>query len=338
MERSCRDCNAALSQKPGARNWPQRCGQCAEARRSELQIISRKAIHSRRAEARSRACCIDCGAKLSVEMRTGPVTRRCTKCRNAFRLRSETKRRESGATCIHTKACLVCRRDFKTARPQQKYCSYECSHVADRRRCTVKCFNAACGKEFEAPLGRSQGSRFCCRECMYAARACPPCRCHNCGSEFSRKHYAHEWQGKNKYCSRNCYLDHRWGKDRPRKQWSHLATEAACRKSLATSLRKRCKHYGVPFDPACTREAVCERDGWVCQQCGIKCHKGRHRFNKRTRKLSKRNAEHDHIVPLSWRDPTKGNTFENSQCLCRRCNGRKHNFGGGQMRLNLVEC
>lgn len=338
MERSCRDCNAALSKKPGARNWPQRCGRCAEHRRLQLQSTASKAIHTRIAEARSRACCIDCGAKLSVDVRRGPVTKRCTKCRNASRLRSATKRRESGAAYIHSKVCLVCRLGFKSARRQQKYCSYECSHIADRRRCIVKCSNAACGKEFEAVSYRSQGRRFCCWECFQNAHASAQNECHGCGQLFKRKAYKFEWQGKNKYCSRNCYLDHRWGKDRPRKQWSHRATETACRRSLATSLRKRCKHYGVPFDPACTREAVCERDGWVCQQCGIKCHKGRHRFNKRTRKLSKRNAEHDHIVPLSWRDPTKGNTFENSQCLCRRCNGRKHNFGGGQMRLNLVEC
>ena len=174
--------------------------------------------------------------------------------------------------------------------------------------------------------------------CWQTVHAAQSQECQYCHRPFKIKAIKHEWQGKNKYCSRSCYLDNRWGKDRPRRQSLKSEIDVACRHSLAGSLRKRCKHYGVPFDPACTREAVCVRDGWLCQQCGVKCHKGRHRFNKKTRKISKRNAEHDHIIPLSRRDPAKGNTFDNSQCLCRKCNGRKKNRGGGQMRLNLLEC
>jgi 5-methylcytosine-specific restriction endonuclease McrA len=70
----------------------------------------------------------------------------------------------------------------------------------------------------------------------------------------------------------------------------------------------------------------------------VQCHKGRHRFNKRTRKMSRRNAEHDHIVPLSAKNSDKGNTFDNSQCLCRKCNGRKRSRRGAQMRLPFVGC
>jgi 5-methylcytosine-specific restriction endonuclease McrA len=153
---------------------------------------------------------------------------------------------------------------------------------------------------------------------------------------FRMKHRTKDtWKNKGKYCTPECYQDHRWGKDRPRQPRSQTAKLTASRHALATSLRKRCKVYGVTFDPACTREAVLERDNWVCQKCRKKCNKD-YRCVAGTRRPHKRNAEHDHIIPLSV-PGSLGNVFENSQCLCRECNGKKHDKPQGQLRLPIEE-
>lgn len=283
--------------------------------------------------------CHRCGCKSPMVSRKGRPPKWCDQCLRVIRRERENAARVAGKRRPHNRACLLCGNSFASCRAKQQYCSYHCAHLADRRRTVVKCENIECGKDFEQCAAKaSSGRKFCCMACFRAMHAARACDCQNCGKPFKAKACQNEWQGKNKYCCRECYLDQRWGQNRPAKKSSAAAIDRACRRSLHTSLRKRCKHFGVPFDPACTREAVCERDGWICQQCGVKCHKGRHRFNKRTRKTSRRNAEHDHIVPLAWRNPAKGNTFDNSQCLCRKCNGRKRAKGGGQMRFVLVEC
>jgi 5-methylcytosine-specific restriction endonuclease McrA len=90
--------------------------------------------------------------------------------------------------------------------------------------------------------------------------------------------------------------------------------EKAKRKS--GKLRSRCKLFGVPYDSRVGRLSVCNRDGWICAICGVK-----------TIKTANRHHPHplegtiDHIIPLSKR--TKGNTWDNAQCACRRCNCQK---------------
>lgn len=78
-------------------------------------------------------------------------------------------------------------------------------------------------------------------------------------------------------------------------------------------LRTRCKRFGVEFDSKVTRLAVCNRDRWICAICGVKTIKATSLTNPHPRE-----ATLDHISPLSRR--TKGNTWDNVQCACRRCN------------------
>jgi hypothetical protein len=143
------------------------------------------------------------------------------------------------------------------------------------------------------------------------------------------------WRNKGKYCCPECYRDHRWGQSRPRRRSSKQVAQASSRHALATSLRKRCKVFGVTFDPSCTRDEVLSRDNWVCQKCGIACNK-EYVIDRKTGRVDQKNAEHDHIWPLSVLG-SPGNTFENSQCLCRRCNSKKGNTPDGQLRLCLEE-
>lgn len=136
-----------------------------------------------------------------------------------------------------------------------------------------------------------------------------------------------------KYCNRECYFDHRYGADRPKRPSTPSQVATASAKALCTSLRKKCKTLGVPYDPECFRVAVCERDGWVCQSCGIECIK-KWSYRKGTRTPDKRSAEHDHIIPLTA-PKSPGNVFPNSQCLCNGCNNKKRDTADGQLRLDL---
>jgi hypothetical protein len=340
MEHPCKACGQPVVRVNQKRRCPEKCAACHKSSRQERQRQWRDAVLAPSRLAKWQAAkCDKCGCSVAEKPRRGPIPKRCRECMGKQRHDREASRRAACKHKIHGGRCKRCGSEFSSDRKKQKFCSPQCAHLADRRRVTLRCANPECAREYDKCQAQAdKGRKFCCWECFQSVHSAPESSCVACGKPFKRKAYTSEWQGKNKYCCRECYLDDRWGKDRPGKASSPAVIDRACKRSLATSLRKRCKHYGVPFDPACTREAVCERDGWVCQQCGVKCHKGRHRFNKTTRKMSKRNAEHDHIVPLARRNPTKGNTFDNSQCLCRRCNGKKHARGGGQMRLALVEC
>ena len=82
------------------------------------------------------------------------------------------------------------------------------------------------------------------------------------------------------------------------------------------NLRSRCKRFGVEYDSRVNRLSVCDRDGWICAICGVKTIKEVNRKNP-----SPLEGTLDHIVPLSRR--TKGNTWDNAQCACRRCNCQK---------------
>jgi hypothetical protein len=167
----------------------------------------------------------------------------------------------------------------------------------------------------------------------------PPKLCQNpaCGCVIDRKSRGHEAKsyGRDylKYCSSSCYLNHRWGEDRPKKRSSKKARANASAGALQTSLRKKCKVLGRPYDPECNRVAVCERDGWVCQMCGIDCLK-QWTFDKVARKIDGRSAEHDHIIALAT-PGSPGNVFPNSQCLCHACNFKKRTAAHGQLRLDL---
>lgn len=276
--------------------------------------------------------CVDCGASVERKGRRGPPPKRCVKCKQSSRDAREKRRPPKK----HALVCKQCGVEFCCSRPKQQYCSELCRHLGSRKRVTVRCANQRCCNEFEThPFRIEKGHRFCCRECSYHEALI----CHNpaCGRTFRMKHRTNDaWKNKGKYCCPECYRNHRWGTDRPRIKRSKTARSSASKAALATSLRKRCKVYGVTFDPACTRLAVLERDRWVCQKCGILCNK-EYVLHPVTLAPDLRNAEHDHIVPLSVGPGSPGNVFENSQCLCRKCNSAKGDKVEGQLRLCLEE-
>jgi hypothetical protein len=279
--------------------------------------------------------CCDCGAAIAKNGIRGRNPKRCKKCRLVFRAAAE---RDAVRPGKHQHKCKTCGVTFVSCRKVQHFCSYDCMYLGQRRRVSVCCGNKSCNKPIETTPSRlAKGEAYCSWECSQA-RFPPPLVCQNpkCGRTFRMKHVTRNpWQNKGKYCCPECYRDHRWGTHRPRQKRSASVRRAAGKAALATSLRKRCKVFGVTFDPACTRQAVLERDGWRCQKCRVLCNK-EYELNAASKSPHWKNAEHDHIVPLSV-PGSPGNVFENSQCLCRRCNAKKSDKPEGQLRLCLEE-
>lgn len=328
MCHACVDCGSPVVRKNPAKPWPHRCPGCKTTKQ-------RQYWQSRRlGKARSARQCESCGIRPAVTPKRGPVSAFCDECRRGVRqvqsAARKAKAKRSGANLRHASNCCHCGAEFRSECSRKKYCSRECLQAA--RRATFSCQH--CGVVTETSTSSAKSRRFCSKRCSNAGRSGPERKCVGCGREFRRRiseKFPHT--GKGKYCTGECYLDHRWGKDRPRKAWSESVRARSRRNAVATSIRKKCKILGVPHDPECTREAVCERDGWVCQKCGVQCNR-EYIIDKKTRRVHPRNAEHDHIIPVTDKD-SPGNVFPNSQCLCRKCNGKKSDTRWGQLRIDL---
>ena len=235
---------------------------------------------------------------------------------------------------MHQHVCQQCGVSFTSAQKSQPTCSRKCAGIRGRERLVLKCARTNCSRSFEARQSEiNNGRRFCCRECSYPEKHI--CQNPSCKKAFRPKYKVANkpWQGKGLYCCRECYADHRFGVDRPRRRSAQKIVSASARSALVTSLRKKCKLLNVPHDPECTRDAVCQRDNWVCQMCGIKCDKGHLGKNKKPKPTA---AEHDHMIALTT-PGSPGNVFPNSQCLCRKCNNRKRTRSWGQVRFDFEE-
>ena len=325
MSLKCVDCGAGVCRLSVRGPNPKRCQACKKLKAAIASNEWKRTKRSCRPKKVHVVKCVTC-EKHFVAQR--PHAKHCSKtCRN--------RSRSNCGLGKHSNKCLHCCQPFKCNRRQQSYCSPACAQLARRKRITVECERHGCKKHFETtPARRLKGHRFCCRECSYLE----PLICQNpkCGRAFRMKHKTKDtWKNAGKYCCPECYRDHRWGQHRRRKKSPQAVCRAAAACALATSLRKRCKAFGVTFDPACTRMAVLERDGWRCQKCRVLCNK-EYRLSNRTKSPHWRNAEHDHIVPLSVAG-SPGNVFQNSQCLCRRCNAAKSDKRDGQLRLPIEE-
>lgn len=264
--------------------------------------------------------CVDCGAIFAKPGRRGPAPKRCKTCRTRPRFTHE---------------CKICKRVFVSGRKKQMACSKTCRrqwaaqvscnryHAASKHPCA----NPACSRP------RKHGAtKYCSRKCYLAVHTTQSPCCLHCGKMINRSSLgprAHA-QGKDqrKYCSKQCHFDARWGPFRPRKNCHRNNINA-----LQTSLKRKCKVLGVPCDPECTRLAVLQRDRFVCQACGIKCNT-KYLVCPKTRRIHPKNAELDHIVPLTHQG-SPGNVFPNCQCLCRKCNNKKSNRAKGQLRLDI---
>lgn len=321
---TCQDCRGAVQRSSNRGRPPKRCPACSKAASRE----SLKRFHAKKKQQKKPAHCERCGLEVKAAPRRGPNRKFCDACRKEV----DRERRKASRTKPHALKCHHCGVEFRSSRRHQKCCSTACAHTMSRKRSTFVCKH--CGVVTEMCEAYASRRHFCSKECDNASRLAPERICEGCGCTFRRAvsaRFPHADKGK--YCTSECYLDHRWGKDRPRRSWPDSVRARSSRNALATSLRKKCKILGVPYDAECNRQSVCDRDGWTCQKCGVECNRT-YIIDPRTRRVHPRNAEHDHIIPLTD-DESPGNVFPNSQCLCRRCNGKKRDTRWGQLRLDL---
>jgi hypothetical protein len=326
MSYECVDCRQPIDRKHSRGAIPKRCEKCRKLRvASKQKACYQKLRDQARRKDEFRKCC-ECGNCPASKGKRGPAKLRCDLC-NKKRQQEVRRIKYQESKKRHRLTCRHCGCEFSCCLAKQAYCSRACMHLGQRKRVVAKCARPGCGNDFVAKKGQIEsGRRYCSRECTYNPKK--TCKNPACQKLFRPKYARGKriWMGKGFYCCRECFHDHRYGSDRRRKP----SSPSARRSALCTSLRKKCKILGVPHDPECTREAVCERDNWTCQMCGIKCVK------EHGAKPLPVAAEHDHMIALTTRG-SLGNVFPNSQCLCRSCNSRKSAKSWGQLRLDFEE-
>lgn len=179
------------------------------------------------------------------------------------------------------------------------------------RTVPAKCRN--CDKAFERPFRRGGTQRFCNAKCRTRFRYLrlnhrPEKPCLHCGATIQPGSHSNK-----DYCSRAC-----------KKAVDSVKAVEDYRRRYKTDLayRDRFHRHGhlrrariqgtraEPFSPL----SVLERDGWVCQICGVETPKS-------LRGVRVRNAPTlDHIIPLARGG---SHTSDNTQCACLRCNTSK---------------
>jgi hypothetical protein len=148
-----------------------------------------------------------------------------------------------------------------------------------------------CGELCDSSLGA-----FCSRRCAKQAEVAHECR--KCGSSFVKSAAS-----KRSLCKR-C---RRGSKNR-----------------LAGNNRKRCRKYGVPYDPSLSSRTVFEMDRYVCYICKRKTDPSLGRLHPRYPTV-------DHVVPLSA--GIYGHVAGNVRCACSECNTKKGTRWDNQLLL-----
>lgn len=194
-------------------------------------------------------------------------------------------------------AVRVPRRRRESREPKPFPICLICGSACSRR--DAKTCSSVCSEERNRRLAREQHAL------AFPLRA----RDITCINPRCRKVFSYtfrEGDGRAKYCSLRCSKrHHRRGQNHP---------------------ESRARRAGVPYVYGIKPEQVFERDGWRCQLCGCKTPKRLRGKNKLT------SPELDHIIPFA---AGGGHTWDNVQCACRRCNGKKNASPRGQLRLSI---
>jgi hypothetical protein len=97
-------------------------------------------------------------------------------------------------------------------------------------------------------------------------------------------------------------------------------TDKCKRKSKGSSIRKRCKKYGVYYDPSVTSIKVFARDQYKCKICGLMCNIEDNSWNGYFGAYS---PTVDHIIALKNGGT---HTWDNVQCAHAICNSYKRDL------------
>lgn len=196
--------------------------------------------------------------------------------------------------------CAECGKNFyrtKNSGPAPTYCSFDCRRKPYDRRIREQ-------KRSEAKQRREKLS-------IERTRICPVC-----GKSFV-------WTSLNRdqvYCSRNC------SGLKPNSSWfprKYPITEILEREKL----RRKKRHERISKGEPVNRQAIFERDGWICQLCGKP-------VDPELKWPNVMSASVDHIRPLSLGGK---HTTENVQLTHLGCNSRKsaaHDWMERQLNMN----
>lgn len=193
--------------------------------------------------------------------------------------------------------------------PQKTYCSDRCKWLfrhPPKGKSDRTC--AECGKLFKA-----FNARFCSPACAHknlSRGRLYECKCKTCGIGFTAR------TKDKRYCSNSCV---------PWEKRQKTPGEMKARKRLNWIHRNHIRRmlYRETSVEYINPEEIFNRDGWRCQHCGCKTHRGGSQHHPKYANL-------DHIIPLS----RGGHHVKlNLQCLCRACNMSKSAKTEGEQLL-----
>lgn len=296
MRRRCESCHKQFNTtKWRTHNASEQrfCSETCRKREENRRWYQRK--NENRVVFKQYGTCEWCGADFARPVTTGRKPKYCSEeCRReADKNRRAERRRTARAKWL----CENCGATLKNG--QRKYCNKECENQFrfGYRDCVQ------CGERY---LATYDGQRCCCRECAKELGDAVKHRramldsdatkvCERCGEEFAPSYYGQHAL----YCD-------------------------GCRKEIDQSRgSRRKKLYRATGRDPINREAVFERDKWVCQLCGKS-------VNPNCAWPHPMSPSIDHIIPLSQGGK---HTMRNVQLAHLECNCKRGDREPAQVRI-----
>jgi len=189
----------------------------------------------------------------------------------------------------------------------------------EKLKCCSKCGCLLPLSEFYAHSGAAGRLQGYCKKCM-----CDRIRAYNQTHKEEKQAYDRAYRKAHREEKRA--YDRAYSQAHPEK-WCiyHRAYQTAHPEKIrAKSQRHRARKRAVAYERI-DDQLVFEQAGYRCAICGRKTRPGYNQYHPLYPNL-------DHIIPLARGGP---HTWANVQCLCRRCNVRKHTSVEGQ-QLKLL--
>ena len=273
-----------------------------------------------------RTHCVHCGKELTTKQK-GNRQQYCGK--DCYR---EHKNVGELVDCV----CENCGKVFRARRDRTTYCSREC---AFEDQPTEKAC-ASCGKAYRRGYSRD----YCSERCLERGR---PLQCIWCGDSYYGRVEGYCSDECRKAKARQDYYDNFVSVQETNEPVAlvcpecgkvfecnyHAARRVYCSDKCANrkqgrnaNHRRRARQYGNGESDSIDSIAVFKRAKWRCEWCGVSTPKS---FRGT---IKDRAPELDHIVALANGGT---HTWDNVQCLCRKCNGEKGASDAGQLRLRI---